>query len=518
MQTYRLIATLKIQKQLKSEKKNLLLYHATSCDAICTMKFILRTTLFALLLFTAGYASAQDNIQVTLGPEEIGENQIWTITVTVNNDRLKNYDNFPDIDGFRKRGTSTQSQTSIVNGQVSSSQSIVMSYLPTKQGTFSVPSFKMKVNDHIISVAGKKVKVGAAAQNQQRDPFRSLFDRDPADDFFGRGETEFVDIKEDALLALTTNKDEVYVGEGFTTTLSFLVADNNRAPMQFHDLGKQLATILKKLKPTNCWEENFNIENIEGELIQINGKGYTQYKIYQASFYPLNKQSIVFPSVGLEMIKFKVAKNPSFFGQNRQEDFKTFYSKNKTVKVKELPPHPLRESVAVGDYRLDEKIGATELETGQSVSYEFRVFGEGNISSVERPIINKDNAFDFYEPNVKQSINREKSRVSGTKSFSYFMIPKEPGTYNLANYFTWVFFNPNTKKYDTLQSKYTVNVKGESQKNQFIESTSLGSFYDRIDATGNTIRSSSTHDWTKIGFNIFIVLMLGASAYLIFRK
>jgi hypothetical protein len=98
------------------------------------------------------------------------------------------------------------------------------------------------------------------------------------------------------------------------------------------------------------------------------------------------------------------------------------------------------------------------------------------------------------------------------------MIPKEPGTYKLGDYFNWVFFNPNTKKYDTLRSKYVVNVKGESQKNQFIESTSLGSFYDRIDATDNSIRNSDEHDWAKIGFNIFIVLMLGISAYLIFRK
>jgi len=509
---------MKVQKELKSEKKILLLYTATCCGAICVMKFISRTTLFVILLFSARFAAGQDNIQVTLGPDEIGENQIWTVTVTVNNDRLKNYDNFPDIEGLRKRGTSNQSQTSIVNGQVSSSQSIVMSYSPTKQGTFAIPSFKMKVNDQIISVTGKKIKVGATVQSQQRDPFRSFFDRDPADDFFSRGETEFVDIKEDALLALTTNKNEVYIGEGFTTTLSFLVADNNRAPMQFHDLGKQLATILKKLKPATCWEENFSIENIEGELININGKGYTQYKIYQAAFYPLNTQSIEFPIVGLEMIKFKVAKNPSFFGQNRQEDFKTFYSKSKTVKVKELPPHPLRESVAVGDYRLEERIGSTDFETGQSVPYEFRVFGEGNISSIEKPELSTENSFDIYEPNIKQNINREGNLVTGTKSFNYFIIPKEPGTFKLGDYFIWPFFNPKTKKYDTLRSKYAVTVKGESQKNQSIESTSLGSFYDRIDATDNSIRDSNSYDWTKIGFNGFIVVMLMASAYLVFRK
>ncbi|HRG80590.1 MAG TPA: BatD family protein, partial [Cyclobacteriaceae bacterium] len=193
-------------------------------------------------------------------------------------------------------------------------------------------------------------------------------------------------------------------------------------------------------------------------------------------------------------------------------------SKAKTVKVNELPPHPLRDAVAVGDYRLDEKIASTDLQTGQSVSYEFRVFGEGNISSVEKPPLTKDNVFDFYEPNVRQNINRESNRVAGTKSFNYFMIPKEPGTFKLGDYFQWVFFNPTTKKYDTLRSQYTVQVKGESQKNQFIESTDLGSFYDRIDATDNTLRKAQNYDWMKVGFNIFIVVILAASTYLVFRK
>src|SRR5688572_13798139 len=140
------------------------------------MKFTLLAKLLSSLLLTiaAGLAQAQ-TIQITLGPDEIGENQAWTITVTAQNDRLKSYDNFPDIDGFRKRGTSTQSTTNIVNGQVSSSQSVIMTYLPLKQGTVTIPSFTMKVNDKPIKVTGKKVKIGPAVQQQQRDPFRSLF-------------------------------------------------------------------------------------------------------------------------------------------------------------------------------------------------------------------------------------------------------------------------------------------------------------------------------------------------------
>lgn len=474
--------------------------------------------IFYGLLFAIPSSLFGQKIDIQLGPDEIGENQAWTISVTVSNDRLKNYDNFPEIEGFRKRGTSTQSQTSIVNGQISSSQSVVMTYLAAKQGVFTLHPFKMKINDEIISSEGKKIVVGPPIQTQQRDPFRSLFDRDPADDFFGRGSTEFVDVKEDALLALTTSKNEVYVGEGFTTTLSFLVADNNRAPMQFHDLGKQLSDILKKLRPSTCWEENFNIENIEGESIQINNKYYTQYKIYQATFYPLNTQPIDFPSVGLEMIKFKVAKNPSFFGQNRQEDYKTFYSTAKKVTVKELPPHPLKESVAVGNYKLDEKLQSMNLKTGQSTSFDFNIYGEGNISSIEKPQIKKDNNFDFYEPNMKQNIKRENGRVAGSKSFSYYLIPKEPGTYDLGDYFQWIYFNPTIKQYDTLKSQYTVSVTGESQKNQSIESRDQGSFYDRINLVDNTLHSSIDNQWIKIGTNLFILLLLGASVFLVFKK
>lgn len=467
---------------------------------------------FVLKLAQSAYGQT---IQVVLGPDEIGENQAWTIAVTIQNGSLKsNQYDFPDISGFRKRGTSSQSQTSYINGQVSSSQSIVMNYLPTKQGIFTVPPFKMKVNDQVISSPGKKIKVGPPVQ--QRDPFRSFFDQDGMNG--GNEATEFVDIKEDAFLALTTNKDEVYVGEGFTANLSFYVAENNRARLQFHELAQQHAAILKKIKPGNCWEENFNIENIQGEPITINGVDYTRYKLYQATFYPFNTKTIEFPGVGLEMIKFKVAKNPSFFGQNYKEDFKTFNSKPKVVKVKELPPHPLRDQVAVGNYRLDEKISSTALQTGQSFSYEFNIYGEGNISAIEKPTTFKDGSFDFYEPNIRQSINRENNRVTGTKSFAYFIIPKEPGEYNLSDFVHWIFFNPTTKKYDTLRAQAAVVVRGESLKNEAIETTDAGSFYDKINSTDNTLRHASDSGWLKTTLSIFILVMLAGSAYLVFRK
>lgn len=475
----------------------------------------IKATIIVLTLFSGLIGRAQDNIKIILGPDEIGENQAWTIHVSVQNDQLKGAVNFPDIDGFRKRGTSTQSQTSIINGRMTTEQGVIMTYTPIKQGTFTLQPFKMMVNGNSISVSGKKIKVGPPIQAQSRDPFRDLF-RDP---FADRNQpTEFVDVKDDAFLAVTTSKDEVYVGEGFNATLSFFIAESNKAPLQWHDLGPQISEILKKLRPAACWEENFNIENIEGEAVTVGGKSYVRFNLYQANFYPLNAEPVTFQTVGLKMIKFKVAKNPSFFGQNRQEDFKMYYTKPKTVKVKELPPHPLRDVVAVGDYFLEEKISSTAGETGKSLGYDFIVQGEGNISAIEKPVTNKTQVFDFFDPNVRQNISRDNGHVTGSKAFNYFIIPQEPGEHKLKDYIQWVFFNPKKKVYDTLKPQVAVVISGESKKNEFIKSSEGDSFYDRIAKADNTLRSAESERMIKMGINIFLVLMLGASVWLMFRK
>ena len=133
------------------------------------------------------------------------------------------------------------------------------------------------------------------------------------------------------------------------------------ADMRFYDLGKQLTEILKKIKPSNCWEENFNIENINSIPVIINNKKYNQYKIFEATYYPFNTDDISFPQLGLELIKYKVSKKLSFFGRNKVEDYEKIYSKPTTVKVEELPEHPLKENIAVGDFKLKERIDKKEL-------------------------------------------------------------------------------------------------------------------------------------------------------------
>nr|WKN39545.1 BatD family protein [Tunicatimonas sp. TK19036] len=473
--------------------------------------------IIAFLCFCGFVSTTQaQNVSVELGPDEIGSNEQYTITLKIQNQRLRQYGDFPEIPGFEKAGTSTSSSTNIVNGQVSSSQSVTQSYLPTREGTFKLPQFTVSVNDTEVSSPGTTIKVGPPKQRSAQNPFFS----DPFDDLFGRRNQpqEFMDVKEEAFLALTTSKDTVFLGEGFTTTLAFYVSEQNQAPLQFYDIGKQLTDVLKKVRPSSVWEENFNIDNINGQSVTINGENYTQYKIYQATYYPNNTEPIKFPSVPLTMIKYKVAKNPSFFGRRRQEDFKTFNTKPHTVMVKELPPHPLRASVAVGNYQLEEDISDRNLTTGNSFNYTFKIVGEGNINYIEKPSVKTTDAFDFYDPSVEQNINRRNNRVTGQKAFSYYAVPNEPGSYNLGDYFDWVFFNTSTQQYDTLKSEIAIQVEGKSRKNEYISSQDVGAFYNKIAGMDNTLKSHGNDGWLQLAANILIIGMLLLTAVVVFKK
>ena len=448
-----------------------------------------------------------------MGPDQFAINQLWTITITVQNDRLRNYSNFPEIEGLVKRGTSSSSSTNYVNGKMSSSQSIIQNYQAMGEGKVEVPAFDITVNDQSFSVKGKSLTV--TAQTQQR---RSNF-QDPFQDFFQqRAPPEFVEVEADAFLALTTDKNEIYIGEGITTTLAFYVAASNRADMKFYDLGTQLTGIIKKIKPENSWEENFNIDNINGESVNIKDVQYTQYKIFQATYFPLNLDTINFPSVGLKLIKYDQVKNPSFFGRNRQENYETFYSKPKTVRIKELPPHPLKDVVNVGSYKLKESISSRNLTTGQSFNYSFEIGGTGNISAINMPKIESNKLFEFYEPNIVQNIRRSSNRVTGSKKFDYFGIPNEPGIYELGDFIQWVFFDPIKEKYDTLKSDIQLQVDGESRKNEYISSNDLGSFYDIIEFEDNKLVSIKTGIGYQIFINLFIFVILVASIVLLFKK
>jgi hypothetical protein len=470
---------------------------------------------YGLFLFS-GLALAQD-VQIELGASEIGLNETFTIKITLSNEKIKSYDQFPDIPSFQKQGISQSSSMSLINGQMSSSNSIIQYYKPSRKGDFTLPAFEVNINGQAYSSPGKKLTVGdAASANAGRGSAT-----DPFADFFGRSaveDPEYVEMEDDAFFSVSVDKEEVYQGEGINVSLAFYMSESNQAPFNFHEPGRQLDDILKKIKPTNAWEENFNISNIDPEQVMINGKRWTKYKVYEATFFPFSEGEIDIPRIPWEMIKYKIAKNPTFFGANRQEDFKTFYSNPKTIKVKPLPPHPLKNEVSVGQFQVRENITSIEVETGQGFDYNFGISGVGNINAVSAPKRLPVANLNTYDPNVRQQINRGYGRVSGIKEFNYYITINEAGEVDLGKNFEWVYFDPERAVYDTLRPQAKITVVGESKVNQAISSQRLGGLYDRISTEDNRFLNEKYKYYFTVAINVMLLLAVAMLAILIIRK
>lgn len=479
------------------------------------IKTYLQAALVCIAFLFQVIAKAQ-GVQIELGPDEIGLNETFTIKVTLSNEKIKSYDQFPEISGFQKQGISQSSSMNLINGQMSSSNSIIQYYKPTKKGQFTISDFNITINGTAYPSVGKRVSVVDAKSSQGLGGAAT----DPFADFFGRTaeEPEFVELEDDAFFSVAIDKEEVFAGEGFNVSLAFYMSEANQAPFQFYEPGKQLDAILKQIKPTNAWEENYNVTNIEPEQVTINGKNWTKFKVYEASFFPFSEGEVTIPRIGWQMIKYKVAKNPTFFGANRQEDFKTFYSPPKTIKVKPLPPHPLRNEVNVGEFQIRENITDIEVETGKGFEYNFGISGVGNINAISPPRRLSGENLNTFDPNVRQQVNRGYGRVSGIKEFNYYITLNEAGEINLADHFEWIYFDPSRAVYDTLKPAATIKVVGESKVNQAISSQRLGGLYDRIQTEDNRFSNEQYKYYFTTGINILLLASVALLAFLIIRK
>ena len=466
-------------------------------------------------------AQSTEEVKIDYGPANIALNEPFQVKLVLINSSLRRYSAFPDIEGFVKAGTSSESSTTNYNGRVRREIKLVQTYMPQKEGLFKLPAFTMEVNGKEVPGESIIITVGPPKQQQaRRQPQRprTLFD-----ELFGEPDTpqndDFQEIEDHAFLQVSTDKPEVWSGEGFTTTLAIYIPDNEIFLFDFHNLNNQLNGLVRKIKPENCWEEGFQLYDIRREPVVIDGRAYGKYKLYQARYYPLNNEDVKFPAIELDMVKYKISRRSDIFGRrNKQQSIKKFKSKPVTVRVKALPEHPLKDEVAVGDFQLSESLSPAEVETGSSFTFNFTVSGQGNIAAIRSPLLNANPNLEIKGPKEKSNTRKKGSTVVGSKSFSYTGIANEPGQYAMNEIFNWIYFNSRTARYDTLSPKASLTATGESLQDVTIASNDPGLFYSQIDRADNTLQSGKDSVWYRYFLNGMLVILTGATLFLAFSR
>ncbi|WP_185731327.1 BatD family protein [Larkinella rosea] len=444
-------------------------------------------------------ALAQEpSIAIELGETDISIQRPFTISVIIQNSDSRPVINFPTIKGFIKKGTATSVSPVEINGKTVVSQVITQSYAAIRPGEYRLPPFELVVGETTIQSEEVIITVQPDATTA---PVAS-----PPETI----------AKNDVFLSLNTSKGSVYTGEGFSVKLSFFVAESYPFELTFYELEPQLQQILKTLRPANCWEENEGITDLSRHPVFFNGKQYAEYRIYQATFFPLNKQPIQLPSVSLKLLQFRPAAKP---GGERKKEIVSYTTRPLSVSVTPLPPHPLRDQVAVGQYRLIETSLRKNPAVGQSVQYNFRITGEGNIASLPAPVVPDSTTLDIFPPSEKEVINRSRGVVSGYKTFSYALIPRQNGNFPLATYFRWIYFNLKEQRYDTLRSAITLRVGGTALSEGDTVRVSLpGSIYTGIEKVDSSEQPVNMQEVLRLVVNILLIGMIVGMMYLFWRK
>nr|WP_293840646.1 BatD family protein [uncultured Arsenicibacter sp.] len=410
--------------------------------------FIKNFVLFFCVSLVAFSQSADNIVTIELSQSTFPIERPFTITVQVRNSETRPNIVFPDIPGFAKRATSISTTNVETGDKTTTNQIITQSYMANQPGTYRLAPFSINANGFVARSEGATLVVRAPAAAGDDQDLLLL-------------PTE----SGTAFLAVRPSKGAVYVGEGLTVRLSLFVADNYPFELAYWQLDQQIQAITKQLHPPNTWEENANLKEIQTVPILINGRRFTEHRLYQATFFPLSAQPIKLPSITLQMRRIKPSAGAARPAATNAELF-SFISRPMTVAVKPLPPHPMSGQIAVGKFRLAESIERSKVDVGKSTRYSFRIEGEGNIASLQAPNV-QDAANDPDNPTIlpagtSQSVNRNGYQINGYKSFDYFLMPRQALSFPLKKVFFWVYFDPGAARYDTLRSAITVQAGGSA--------------------------------------------------------
>lgn len=455
---------------------------------------------------------ASTQVSIIIGENKVALNQAFEISISNENGLIDSYTAFPEIEGMVMKEGPNSKEEKFIDGKKVISQTITKYYYAFEEGTYLLyGGYVMEINGIAYTLDGTEITV-----NPKDESFGEVILEEEIN-FSSEDTREFIETQETAFLGLTTNQDEVFVGEGFNIILAFYVALSNEAELKFHELNPQLVEVLKKIKPDNCWEEDFDIREIQKRPVTINGEAYHQYKIYQASFYPFNDEPIIFPSVDLKMIKYNVLKGEGDVEDEKVPEYITFSTNAKTITVKELPEHPLRDQVIVGNFTLKEELPKLKFVTGEGFKYRFRLQGQGNISAIKAPEVKSSKELVFYEAGGSQLISHSESLVSGEKVFEYNLVAKEAGDYPLSEQIEWIYFNPSLEEYDTLRPQFVVEVSGESLKNLQISISNFGKYYEKIASENNSFVTNNHKVLFRRILNTLLISLLVSIVVLFFK-
>lgn len=336
----------------------------------------------------------------------------------------------PRVPDLKAELASQNSNTSIINGAVSSS--VVLTYAVTlaQSRPVDIPAFTVETDKGQIQVAAARYEPTAAT--------------------VGGTATQLSDA---ASARITLTPNSVWAGEVFDLTA------NVEAASSFYPQFSRGFDWLAEPLIAETWSDPPQRADVLISGQQHTGYSYKTRAIARSpGRFNLNAAT--------HTVSLSVGVSGFGFFQQRQYDQYTITSNTPTLEVKALPAPPAGFGGAVGQFQLVSKVVPEKAAVGEPITWTLELSGTGNWPDIPGlPSRNVSNDFNVVQPKAKRTPADGKI-FDVTVSEDVVLVPTKPGSYTLGPV-NFSYFDPKSGSYKTVSAPRTTIAIAAPAASQF---------------------------------------------------
>jgi hypothetical protein len=365
-----------------------------------------------LALLVSSMAAGQSTFEAAVDRAQVGLGEQFTLTFTLNGNSLGGGKNLqlPDLGKFHMMsGPNQSSSMQIVNGSVSAMVTYSYVLQPKEMGKFTIGAASIEAGGAVLHSQPIALEVVKAVQKPKQQ---------------AGAQDQTVQLGDNLFVRAVVDRTHVLQGE--QVNLAFKLYTR----VSVANYG-----VTKNPTMTGFWGEDTETpKNISLTNETINGKSYRVGIIKRVALFPTQAGTLeVGPMEVQTTVQLPYARSNDPFDAFFRDPFGrnatyTVTSDPIKIKVDPLPSGaPADFKGAVGQFAMSTSVDKKTTRTSEPVSIKVTLSGTGNIKLLDGPAVELPPDFEQYSPKVTENINRSDTRVTGSKTFEYLVIPRYPG-------------------------------------------------------------------------------------------
>ena len=352
----------------------------------------------------------------------------------------------PDFNGFEIiMGPSTSTNIQMINGRMAQSKSLTYVLRAIKSGSVIIGPAKAirkrktyaTSNSIELTVGGPSSPQISAQQNEDQDVIPGS-----SDGYYP-----------EVFIIAEADKDKVYKQE--------MVIIKYRLYMRVSVTGYEITKL-----PTarGFWTEEFNVPSRPTlQDVTVRGRPYKMAVLRKTALFPTRTGQLTVEPIYIDC---QIQLPPRRQSRRSRDPFQWFFDEpfGRRTETRSVSTEPLTLTVLdlpvkgcpanfkgdVGDFQLNVTYDKRELSQHDALTVKVTISGNGYLKSIDPPMLELPSGFEQFDPTIDDNITLTGSDMKGRKTFTYLVIPRRSGTFNLEPV-QFSYFNPSTGRYHQLR-------------------------------------------------------------------